>query len=628
MDWLPLPADFNRALLEIKSQEDPGEQIECMTRLASCQLTYLEAIQLDTAVRQIRSEPENDGLAVVNVAIVGSSTFGHLLPGLRLAGLRHRLCINMFAGSFGQYRQELLQPSQALQAFAPDFLIVSTSAIELLASVSPNSSEESVTQHLESFVEEIRTLWRSAGEHLGVQIIQQSILNTSTPLLGSFDRYVPGAPSSVIRKGNELLAEAAAQEKTLWLDIDSHAALFGSAHWFDATRWYQGKMEISPNAAMEYGELAVRVIGAQMGESRKCMVLDLDNTLWGGVIGDDGLEGIVLGQGSALGEAHLAIQQYAKSLSEVGVILAVCSKNDESTARRVFEQHPEMLLSLTDIAAFVANWQDKAENLVSIARDLNIGLDALVFIDDNPFERSRVREGLPSVAVPELPEDPAGFVPRIASAGYFDVVSLTTDDQVRARQYRQNIRRNELRDHSSSMNEFLRSLNMSTSFGQVDSVSLARATQLINKTNQFNATTQRMTERQVEKLADLAGGIVYQFRLSDRFGDNGIVSIILLRPSDDSAQKLEIVNWVMSCRVFGRQFEHEIMNVIVDTVRQQGIRYLNGVYIPTERNGVIKTLYDRLGFDQIDDGADGSTHWELDVDTYESQETFIKRMSL
>ena len=356
------------------------------------------------------------------------------------------------------------------------------------------------------------------------------------------------------------------------------------------TRWLQGKMEIAPQAAPMYGDLLARVIAAQRGLSKKCLVLDLDNTLWGGVIGDDGMEGIVLGEGNASGEAYLALQRYARQLRERGVILAVCSRNNPEVAQAVFRDHPEMVLRLTDIAAFVANWEDKATNLVSIARQLNIGIDSLVFVDDNPAERARIRESLPMVAVPELPDDAALYVRCVARAGYFEAVSFTAEDSARADQYSANAARGNLLESAQSMEDYLRKLEMSLTFGPVEPVNLPRVAQLIGKTNQFNPTTRRHSLQDLTKFMATGQCFTLQFRLADRFGDNGLVSAMILRPDERLKDQIEIDTWVMSCRVFGRQLECEAMNIAVETARRMGVQTFRADYIPTSKNTVVRDL--------------------------------------
>ena len=348
------------------------------------------------------------------------------------------------------------------------------------------------------------------------------------------------------------------------------------------------------------------------GKSSKCLVLDLDNTLWGGVIGDDGLDGIALGQGSAAGEAHVALQRYAKRLLERGVILAVCSKNDEANALAPFQQHPEMVLKQSDIACFVANWQDKAGNLRHIAKTLNIGIDSLVFVDDNPAERALIRRELPAVGVPELPDDPAEYVGTLASAGYFEALDITAEDRERAEQYRANASRDALRASATDMAGFLDSLKMELTWAPFDRAGIKRITQLINKTNQFNLTTQRYTEAQVLALMereDEGRVVTLQLRLSDIYGENGIIALVIAKvtPSSD----LDIDTWLMSCRVLGREVEQATLNILAARAKDLGCRSLIGTFKPTDKNSMVKDLFSKLGFEPLDTTGSGETRWTL-----------------
>ena len=411
----------------------------------------------------------------------------------------------------------------------------------------------------------------------------------------------------------------------LVLDIARASQRDGIDVWFDVGRWLQGKLEIAPQAAPLYGDLAARILGAQRGLSKKCLVLDLDNTLWGGVIGDDGLDGIVLGEGSAAGEAHLALQHYAKQLKERGVVLAVCSKNDAKIAEAAFRDHPEMVLRRSDFAAFQANWDDKAQNLKAIAARLNIGIDSLVFVDDNPIERARVRQSLPMVAVPELPEDPAHYVRCLAEAGYFEAIAFTAEDRDRAQSYAANAEREALLGSAESMEDFLRGLAMTAVYGPFTAVDHARVVQLINKTNQFNTTTRRYAGDEIARIMEEPDAVTLQFRLLDRVGDNGLVSTMILRPTPDDDEALEIENWVMSCRVFGRELEYEAMNIAVEAAKERGARTLVADYIPTPKNDVISRLYPSLGFTKVDSPtpANGATRWALDLADYVTRKTHI-----
>jgi FkbH-like protein len=350
-------------------------------------------------------------------------------------------------------------------------------------------------------------------------------------------------------------------------------------------------------------------------------VLDLDNTVWGGVVGDDGLEGIVIGQGSAAGEAFVAFQEFARELSRRGVILAVCSKNDEANALEPFEEHPEMVLKRADISCFVANWSDKASNIRQIAQEINIGIDSLVFIDDNPFERNLVRQELPMVAVPEVGEDPTGFIAAIADAGYFEGLSVTEEDRERTSQYQGNKAREALKASTTDLESYLRGLEMQLVWKPFDRIGLPRIVQLINKSNQFNLTTRRYTEEDVLAVMDDPTTFGLQLRLLDRFGDNGIIAIIIGRLRD--SHDLEIDTWLMSCRVLGRQVEPTTLNLIAHESSKLGARRLVGEYIPTKKNGMVKHHYQKLGFTLMQTTDNGGSRSMLDLNSFTPIPTFI-----
>ena len=625
MDQSAGQSDFRLQLQAALAETDARARLDGLAKLAQSQPGFIKTIQLDRALMHSAAE-SIDGYVRVRLAVLSTNTIDHLLPAIRVAGLRYKLRLDVYSGSFGQYRQELLDPASPLVQFHPDLILLSLNARQATSGVPIAATAEEVEEALARAIEGLRELWLHARSTFNATVIQQSYLDVSEPLFGSYDRLVPAAPSRLIARLNDLLAPAAARENVMLLDVAQASARDGIDAWFDIARWLQGKMEIAPQAAPRYGELIARLIGAQRGKSRKCLVLDLDNTLWGGVVGDVGTAGIILGEGSAQGEAHLALQRYAKLLKDRGVILAVCSKNEHALAEATFREHPEMVLRRPDIAAFVANWNDKVENLKDIAERLNIGLDSLVFVDDNPVERARVRAALPMVAVPELPNDPALYVHCIADAGYFEAVSFTADDLRRGQQYATNTEREALRGVSQSVDDFLRGLEMSVTYGPIEPVDLARATQLINKTNQFNTTTRRYSADEVARLVVAPENLTLQFRLADRFGDNVLVSVMILRSADDDAEALEIDSWVMSCRVFGRQLENEAMSIAVEAALARGIRVLRAEYIPTERNGVVSGLFKGLGFAAVP-GTEpsGASRWILTTAEYVAPPTFITR---
>jgi FkbH-like protein len=623
MNWLPVAENFRERLRAANASDD---RFNRLAELAQFRLGFLETIQLDNAVRAAAANVPLD-FQHVRLAVLSSSTIDHFAPPIRVAGLRRRLLVDVHSGGFGQYRQELLDPTSSLHVFKPQAVLLSLSAHEAIAGIPLDATADVAERAIGAVVSDLRELWRRARDSFGASVIQQSFLDVSPPVFGNYDRLVPGSPARLTTRLNDLVAEAASAEGVALLDIARASARDGLDAWFDVTRWLQGKIEIAPQAAPMYGELLARLLAAQRGQSKKCLVLDLDNTLWGGVIGDDGLEGIRLGQGSAVGEAHAALQRYAKQLKNRGVILAVCSKNDPTIAETAFRDHSEMVLRRSDIAAFVANWTDKAENLRLIAEQLNIGLDSLVFVDDNPVERARIREALPMVAVPELPADAAHYVRCLSDAGYFEAISFTDEDRDRASQYAANAEREALRGTVENVDDFLRGLDMTAVSGPVTQLDLARATQLINKTNQFNTTTRRYTAEELSALVSDPQNLALQFRLVDRFGDNGLVSVMLLRPLRDAPSTFDIENWVMSCRVFGRRLEFEAMNVAVEVARAKGAEALRADYLPTKKNAVVSGLFESLGFvhRQTSELPPGATRWTLDLGQYRPHHTHITR---
>jgi FkbH-like protein len=623
--WLPLAPNFRRDLRTILQTTNATERLEKLAHLAGHRLDLVETAQLDRAFARLELKQVR-GFLPLRLAVLSSSTIDHLAPAIRVAGLRRRLLIDVYNGAYGQYRQEVLDTGSPLLQFAPETILFSLSGREVIAGIALTATLEEVDRMVGRFIDELRSLWQNAREIYNATIVQQTFMDVTEPVFGSYDRLIPGTPTRVMARLNDRVSDAAKQDGILLVDVARISERDGIDAWFDQARWLQGKLEIAPQAAPVYGDLVARILAAQRGLSKKCLALDLDNTLWGGVIGDDGLDGIVLGEGSAAGEAHLALQRYVKQLKERGVILAVCSKNDPNIAESVFHEHPEMLLRRSDIAAFVANWDDKAENLKAIAARLNIGIDSIVFVDDNPVERARIREALPAVAVPELPDDVAHYVRCLSDSGYFEAVNFTSEDRHRTELYAANAEREALLG-TQSMEDFLRGLGMSVTCGPFTSVDHARIVQLFNKTNQFNATSRRYTSEEITRLAGLPGVLTLQFRLLDRIGDNGLVSAMILRPATDEDYVLEIDNWVMSCRVFGRQLEFEAMNIAVETARERGIKAFVANYIATSKNSVIRALYPDLGFGAVAalEAANGTTRWFLNLADYVTHQSHIAR---
>jgi len=606
LDWLPAREDWDGLLRSAKDLPVDAAAAR-LGELANCRMDFAQVVRLDRTAQRLTEQAgcELRGFETVRLAVLGSASTGHLTAGIRVAGLRRGLQIQVFEASYGTYRQELADAHSALHAFAPQVLLFAFDARHLAGGQDATAS---------AAIELMRACWRQAKADFFCQVLQQTVLPVFPNLLGNNEERLVDSPAALVAGINERLRPAAAEAGVELLAIDRFAAVDGMAQWYDAGMWHHSKNEVHPRAAEMYGEQVARLIAAGRGKSRKCLVLDLDNTLWGGVVGDEGVEGIVLGQGSASGEAFLEFQRYAKGLSERGVLLAVCSKNDERNAMEPFERHPEMVLRADDVSCFVANWDDKASNLRAIAERLNIGLEALVFVDDNPAERELIRRELPMVAVPEMPEDPAGFAGTLAAAGYFEGLRTTQEDRSRCSMYKANAERAQTQQATTDIGSYLESLRMRMTAGPIDQLSLARVTQLINKTNQFNLTTVRLTEAEVcAKMRD-PRFVTLQVRLTDRFGDNGVIAAMMARVNGDEAV---VEEWLMSCRVLGRRVEEACLNALVEACSAAGVRRLTGMYRPTTKNAMVRGLYESLGFKCASAAEGGETRWALELAGFE-----------
>jgi FkbH-like protein len=625
LPWLLPIADIGEQVRAARAIGDPGERFARLRALAQHPFTFAETLSFDRALTEaLAALPAKDrGVPELRLAWLCSSTTDHLVPSARVAALRRGLLLESYTCGYGQHRQEALEPPPELVAFRPKAVLFGLDPFEGLPTPRLDASATEVDEAVRAWVDELRGLWDHAREAHGAIVLQQTIPNVQAPLFGFYEHAVPAAPTHVTDTLNHALADAAVREGVLVLDLDGWAARAGHEAWFPPARWHHAKQLVAPALAPLYGEFVARCVGAAVGASKKVLVLDLDNTVWGGVIGDEGVDGIVLGPGSAAGEAHLAFQRFAKGLAERGVILAVCSKNTPSIAEEAFRRHPEMVLRPGDIAAFYANWDDKPQNLRRIAEELNVGLDALVLVDDNPVERALVRAELPMVGVPELPEDVAGYARRVSDAGYFDAASFTVDDRKRARQYEENAQREQSRVIASDVNAFLRGLEMHLEVAPFDDASFVRIVQLINKTNQFNVTTRRYTEAELRAAIAAPGVVHFSARLKDRFGDNGLIAVVLAKPGERAGEQL-IDTWLMSCRVLGRGVEQETLNVLVNAAKSNGVHTLVGEYRPTAKNGIVRDLFERLGFSALPAAEGGAALWKLSLADFERRPNHIR----
>jgi FkbH-like protein len=546
------------------------------------------------------------------LAVLCNSTIDLVVPALVASAARHGIALEVIQPSYDQAMQEALTPDSLVNRSQPDAVLFALDYRSLPISLCLGDREASLAA-VSGALGYLQMLGDGIKTNTKAVCIFQTFAPPVETLFGSLDRGLPGTQRNLLNEINRQLAEGACGSSDVILDVASLAETVGLANWHNPLQWNMGKLPFSDAFIPLYADHVARTVAALRGKSRRVLILDLDNTVWGGVIGDDGLEGIKIAQGDAVGEAHIAVQTMALNLRKRGIVLAVASKNTDEIARVPFEKHPEMLLKLDHIAVFQANWSDKATNIRAIAEELNLGLDAMVFLDDNPVERGLVRQLLPQVAVPELPEDASGYVRTLAAAGYFEAIAFTPDDLQRAGFYQENAKRVTLRNKVGGAEAYLDSLNMTITFQPFNAVGRARIVQLINKSNQYNLTTRRYTEPEVTAMEEDPKAFTLQVRLADTFGDNGMISVVICCPAGE-ADSWYINTWLMSCRVLGRKVEHMVLREILEHARAAGIRKLVGEYIPSGRNKLVEGHYEKLGFTKVSEDAGGTTRWELTVE--------------
>jgi FkbH-like protein len=606
LSWLPRPpSDFSAKLRNAAS-------MHALRALAAHALDENQLQKLCNQLVRLRSEgAEIKGLTHLRIGLLSNSTTQTIAPVLIGTALRYGILLDIVQAEFNQVAQAAFSTHTPFDDVSLHAVIISIDHHGLPLTACPGDSD-GAEQMLNKCYDHIASIVSSVQKKTGAQVILHNIAPPVEDLFGSFEGRLPGTATWLISRLNERL-DSLSSTSCFILDIEGLSSKVGTSNWHDPTLWNLGKLPFAPRFLAIYAEYACRILAATQGKSRRCLILDLDNTLWGGVIGDDGLEGILIGNGDPTGEAHLYLQQTISELRNRGVVLAVSSKNDEANARLPFQQHPDMLLKESDIAVFQANWKDKAANIKAISQALSLGLESMVFLDDNPAERMQVRQELPEVAVPELPEDPAHYAATLASAGYFEALAFSEEDRNRAAFYQGNSKRGLALEKITDMGAYLLSLKMEISLSPFDKVGRSRIVQLISKSNQFNLTTRRYSDLQVASLESDSNVFTSQVRLKDTFGDNGMISVVICRKYMDY---WEIDTWLMSCRVLGRRVEEAVLQDIVTHAKQAGVRKLIGIYISTDRNALVKHHYEKLGFTQIEQ-TPSEERWELVIDDYQ-----------
>jgi FkbH-like protein len=567
-----------------------------------------------------RNAPQ-DVDSALRVALLGFCTTRYYALVLRGLGETVGTPVVTYESEYDTVDQTVLDDASGLYAFRPDFAVFVTAVQTVRAQLAQVDIARRVAS-ADAEVERILSLARRVAEANGITVLIHEFVVPYERPWGNLTRCIDGSMANVVARMNARLREFARTIDNVYtMECDHIAAWSGKQTWFDERLWFYSKSFCHPDCLPRVAGNLLDILRAVKGRGIKCIALDLDNTLWGGIIGDDGLEGIRLGE-LGDGEAYVHFQAWLKQLRKRGIILGVCSKNDEDKAREPFQRHPDMILREDDISCFIANWDDKATNLQRMAAILNIGLSSILFLDDSNFERDLVRQMLPEVCVPEMPEDPSEYVPHLESLNLFEAVQFSDEDRKRTEFYRANVQRHEEQHNYADVNDYLVGLDMTAAFERFDEYHMPRIGQLVQRTNQFNLTTIRHSVGELNAYAKDPHVFPYYTTLEDKFGDNGLVSVVIGSRDGDS---LDIVTWLMSCRVMSRRLEEFVLDQLVEVARGAGVLVIRGRYSPTKKNRLVADHYEKLGFRQIDTETDGTTVWELDVNDHTPSSAPIKR---
>lgn len=561
------------------------------------------------------SKTDASALPQYSLAVLGDCATQHLATALRGYGVSVGIRLNVFDADYDQIDAQVMAPDSELYRFAPQGVLLQM-CTEKLQEAFYDRPPEARASFAEDTYARIRQIWSRIGSRIPATVLQCNFPLIDDGVFGQFGNKTEQSFLFQQRKLNYLLMQGCQEAKnTFLIDLDALQTALGRSTFADPKLYYVAKMPISLAALPAAAKLVVDVVRSLQGAVKKCLVLDLDNTLWGGVIGDDGLSGIQIGE-LGTGHAFSDFQKWLKELKNRGILLTVCSKNNEDTAKEPFEKHPEMVLRLEDFSMFVANWEDKARNIRTIQQALNIGMDSMVFLDDNPFERELVRTMIPEITVPELPEDPALYLQYLRGLDLFETASYSREDAGRTEQYREKAQRAAFEAAFQSYDDYLEALQMRASAAAFDPFHYPRIAQLTQRSNQFNLRTVRYTEAEIEALAQDDSRIGLYFTLKDKFGDHGLISVVVLEKQPEDT--LFISEWLMSCRVLKRGMEEFIVDKILSVAAQQGFRRIVGEYIPTPKNAMVKDLYEQLGFARLENGR-----FQAEVSGFPYHKTFI-----
>ncbi len=556
-------------------------------------------------------------LPTLKIALLGDTATQFLATAIRGTGVERGYKIELFEADYNQVERQFLDPTSELFGFDAQYIIVFQSTHKWNERYAMMAAEERG-----NLADERLEFVRSIAQLTSAKVVYLNYPEIEDIVFGSYASKVSSSFTYQVRKFNYELLNLSQEISNLFIcDIAGLYCKYGRNFFFDTEVYTRSEMILSYDGLPYVASRILDIVCAIQGKFKKCLILDLDNTMWGGIIGDDGLEGIQLGHGLGIGKAFTEFQMWVKKLKDRGIIICICSKNDEDKAKEPFEKHPDMVLRLSDISVFMANWDTKVDNIRAIQQILNIGFDSMVFLDDNPFERNIVRENIPGITVPELPEDPADFLEYLYSLNLFETASFSSTDKDRTKQYQVEAQRVSLSKTFTNEADFLKSLNMVSVVEGFTKFNTPRVAQLSQRSNQFNLRTIRYTESDIEAMANNPDVIPLAFTLEDKFGDNGLIAVVIMKKQNDDT--LFVDTWFMSCRVLKRGMENFTLNTMVEAAKAKGFKRIVGEYLPTAKNGMVAEHYSQLGFKAIE-GCE-TKRWDLDIITYSNKECYIEK---
>ena len=558
------------------------------------------------------------------IAVLGGSTTHDLKEMLELFLLNIGIVPEFYESEYNQYWQDVMFDNPELVEFKPDIIFIHTSSRNIKDFPTVRDSKEQVEKLLEEVYAPFEQMWSKIADTYQCPVIQNNFEQPIYRLLGNADFSDIHGRLHFINNLNEKFALYAQEHKNFFInDINYMASCYGLQKWADPFYWHMYKYACAVQAIPELAYNTANIIKSVYGKNQKAFVLDLDNTLWGGVVGDDGADNIEIGQETSMGQLYSEFQEYLKAHKDLGILLTVNSKNDEENALSGLNR-PDSVLKPEDFLIIKANWSNKDQNIIEISKELNIGTDSLVFVDDNPAERHIVKSQVAGVKVPEV-EDVVKFITTLDRAGYFEVTSLSDDDLARNDMYKANVERKKQESSYTDYSDYLLSLDMDAEIGPFTPMYMARIAQLTNKSNQFNLTTKRCSQADIESFAENPDYITLYGKLNDKFGDNGVVSVVFGHNDDKEATLFHIDLWLMSCRVLKRDMEFAMMDELVKKCADRGIKRLMGYYYPTAKNGMVKDFYKMQGFTKLKEDAEGNTEWEFVIPKqYEKKNKVIR----